>query len=81
MIPNGKFDSGDEDDGNPWEDMHHGRRMGATQDDWEAAAEEGNFECTVCGYQTDIETPQLKTENWCQGDCDGFTTFERIEDD
>lgn len=42
----------------------------------------GNYECVVCGYQTDIPNEHAThARNWCQGDCHEITTFKQTTDD
>lgn len=38
-----------------------------------------SHECLACGYRCHISTPQIKARNWCQGNCDRFSTFKRID--
>jgi hypothetical protein len=35
--------------------------------------------CVLCGWVTEIETPKIKTTNYCQGECGGFTRFVRSD--
>ena len=65
--------------------MHGAPYPGAYGDTWcddengEEDDGDGDYECRVCGHRTDIETPQLRAEAWCQGECDTFRIFKRRE--
>lgn len=40
----------------------------------------GEYECVVCGYQTDITNEHAQfTRNWCRGECGEITTFKRLD--
>jgi len=49
----------------------------SSSDEGEASSEKTSHVCVVCGYEAYIDTPQISTDHFCQGDCGGFETFRR----
>jgi len=57
----------------------HNAPYGPTDDDSRA---DGDYECVVCGYQTDITNEHAQfTRNWCRGECGEITTFKRRDNE
>lgn len=61
------------------EDTCHGGGYGQISDASDDAADDESdvFVCTECGHEADLDTPQHRTDAFCQGECDGFSMFER----
>lgn len=49
---------------------------GDGDDDYEGA---NLHKCLECGWTDDIDTPKMKTEHYCEGDCDDFRRFKRAD--
>lgn len=51
---------------------------GSTDDDGD---DEGEYECLVCEYQTDINNEHAQqVRHWCQGECNEIQPFTRIDE-
>lgn len=49
----------------------------SSSDEGKASSEKTSHVCVVCGYETHIDTPQITTDHFCQGDCGDWETFRR----